>query len=127
MLLVGRRHLRSNNSWLHNLPKLATGRARCTLELNPADAERLGLLDGALARVRSRTGEIEIPVEISDTIMPGVVSAPHGWGHDQPGAKLGVASARPGVNSNRLANVDDLDPLSGNAVLNGISVTVESL
>jgi anaerobic selenocysteine-containing dehydrogenase len=123
--LVGRRHLRSNNSWMHNLPLLAAGRPRCTLHVHPTDAERLGLTDSSTARVQSRTGTLEAVVEITDAIMPGVVSIPHGWGHDQPGARLGVAARQPGVNSNQLADEDAIDPLSGNAVLNGIPVSVE--
>ena len=127
LVLVGRRHLRSNNSWMHNLPLLAGGRARCTLHVHPDDADRLGLTDGGLARVSSRVGAVRLPVEITDAIMPGVVSMPHGWGHDQPGSRLAVAAARPGVNSNLLADELGLDPLSGNAVLNGIPVEVEAV
>lgn len=123
--LVGRRHLRSNNSWMHNLPLLASGRARCTLHIHPQDAARVGLADGAMARVVSRAGEVRLPVEITADIMPGVVSIPHGWGHDRPGARLGVAALLPGVNSNLLADELELDPLSGNAVLNGIAVELE--
>jgi anaerobic selenocysteine-containing dehydrogenase len=122
--LVGRRHLRSNNSWMHNLPLLAGGRARCTLYVHPQDAMRLGLQDGRLARVTSRVGSVELPVELTDAIMPGVVSIPHGWGHDRAGARLRVAAERPGVNSNLLADELALDSASGNAVLNGIPVTV---
>lgn len=125
--LVGRRHLRSNNSWMHNLPLLAGGRARCTLQMHPSDAERLGLRDGARARVTSRAGSVDLAVELTDAIMPGVVSIPHGWGHDRPGIRLRVAAAEPGVNSNVLADEMALDPLSGNAVLNGIPVRVEPL
>lgn len=123
--LVGRRHLRSNNSWMHNLPLLAGGRARCTLHMHPQDAARLGLADGATARVASRAGQVELPVEVTDGVMPGVVSIPHGWGHALPGTRLQVAAAQPGVNSNILADDLALDPISGNAVLNGIPVTVE--
>jgi anaerobic selenocysteine-containing dehydrogenase len=127
LVLVGRRHLRSNNSWMHNLPLLAGGRARCTLHVHPEDADRLGLIDGGLARVSSRVGAVRIPVEITNAVMPGVVSMPHGWGHDQPGARLAVAASRPGANSNLLADELGLDPLSGNAVLNGIPVEVEAV
>jgi len=123
--LVGRRHLRSNNSWMHNLPLLAGGRARCTLQIHPTDATRLGLVEACLARVTSRAGSVELPVELTDAIMPGVVSIPHGWGHDRPGAQLSLAERDPGVNSNVLADELALDPLSGNAVLNGIPVRVE--
>jgi anaerobic selenocysteine-containing dehydrogenase len=123
MVLIGRRQLRSNNSWMHNLPALVKGKDRCTLQVNPADAERLGLGDGAPARVSSAAGELVAPVEVTEEIMPGVVSIPHGWGHDAPGVRLGVASAHAGVNSNLLAPTE-VDPLSGNAVLNGIPVEV---
>jgi anaerobic selenocysteine-containing dehydrogenase len=122
--LVGRRHLRSNNSWMHNLPTLASGSNRCTLQVNGDDASSLGMVDGALARVASRTGEVEVEVEVVDDLMPGVVSLPHGWGHDRPGTDLAVAARRPGVNSNVLTDPEAIDPLSGNAVLNGIPVTV---
>jgi anaerobic selenocysteine-containing dehydrogenase len=125
--LVGRRHLRSNNSWMHNLPLLAGGRPRCTLQMHPLDARRLGLADGSRARVTSRAGTLELPVELDEGIMPGVVSIPHGWGHDRPGARLRLAAEDPGVNSNVLADELALDPLSGNAVLNGIPVRVEAL
>ncbi len=124
LVLVGRRHLRSNNSWMHNVDVLVKGKARCTLQVHPADATRLGLVDGAPARVTSRVGQLEAPVEVTDTIRPGVVSLPHGWGHDLAGARLGVAADHAGVNSNILTDGSVLDPLSGNAVLNGIPVTV---
>src|SRR3954470_17056968 len=122
VLLIGRRDLRSNNSWMHNLPLLVRGPKRCTLHVNPADADRLDLADGELACVRSRVGEIEIPVEVTDDIRVGVVSIPHGWGHDAPGSRLGVASAHAGTNSNVLADEMLIDAASGNAVLNGIPV-----
>ena len=125
LLLVGRRDLRSNNSWMHNVEALVSGKARCTLHLHPEDARSLGLGDGENAVVRSRAGSIEVPVEITDGIMRGVVSVPHGWGHDQSGTRLGVASRVAGANSNRLAEEDRFDPISGNAVLNGIEVSVE--
>ena len=125
LVLVGRRHLRTNNSWMHNLPVLAGGRPVCTLHMHADDAARLGLADGGVARVTSRVGAVEVAVEVNDAIMPGVVSLPHGWGHDLPGTRLSVAAQRPGVNSNVLADELQLDPLSGNAVLNGIPVRVE--
>ena len=124
LVLIGRRQLRSNNSWMHNLSILVKGRPRCTLLVHPDDAARLGLADGAAAEVTSRAGAVTIPVEVTDTIRPGVVSIPHGWGHDRPGARLGVAGRHAGVNSNVLAEDDRFDPLSGTAVLNGIPVTV---
>ncbi|MFG2399776.1 molybdopterin oxidoreductase family protein [Streptomyces lydicus] len=122
LLLVGRRHLRSNNSWLHNVPALMGGSNRCTLHVHPEDAARLGLTDGEPARLKGDGGEVEVPVEITDTVRPGVVSLPHGWGHDRPGTRLGVAAADPGVNVNQLNAGRLLDPLSGTAVLNGLPV-----
>jgi len=124
LVLVGRRHLRSNNSWMHNVHALAKGRDRCTLLVNPADAERLGLADGGRARVRSRVGEVTAPVAVTDAMMPGVVSLPHGFGHDAEGARLAVARRQPGVNSNLLTDEEAVDELSGNSVLNGIPVEV---
>jgi anaerobic selenocysteine-containing dehydrogenase len=127
MVLIGRRQLRSNNSWMHNLLPLVKGKDRCTAWMHPDDAERLGLVDGALACVRSRAGEVEVPVEVTADIMPGVVSIPHGWGHDVDGVRLAVAASHAGVNSNLLADETLIDPLSGNAVLNGIPVEVHAL
>jgi anaerobic selenocysteine-containing dehydrogenase len=124
MVLIGRRHLRSNNSWMHNVNVLAKGRYRCTLLVHPDDADRLGLTDGGEAEVRSRVGALVATVEVSDSVSPGVVSLPHGWGHDRPGAPFGVAGVRPGVNANLLTDDRELDPLSGNAVLSGVPVTV---
>ena len=124
-VLVGRRHLRSNNSWMHNVEALVKGKDRCTLHLHPDDAAPLGLADGDLAEVASSVGQVEVPVEITRDIMPGVVSLPHGWGHDQPGVRLAVAARHPGVNANVLTDPAALDPLSGNAVLNGVPVTVK--
>jgi anaerobic selenocysteine-containing dehydrogenase len=124
MMLIGRRDLRSNNSWLHNVDLLMKDGARSAMLLHPADAERLGLADGALARVTSRAGSVDVPVTVTDDILPGVVSIPHGWGHDVPGVRLRVASRHAGVNCNRLVDETALDPLSGNGVLNGVPVTV---
>ncbi|MGW6537069.1 molybdopterin oxidoreductase family protein [Streptomyces sp. NPDC055051] len=125
--LVGRRHLRSNNSWLHNTPALTGGSNRCTLQVHPDDAGRLGLADGAPARIKGDGGELTAEVEVTDTVRPGVVSLPHGWGHDRPGTRLTVAAARPGVNVNQLLDGSLLDPLSGTAVLNGFPVEVTPL
>jgi anaerobic selenocysteine-containing dehydrogenase len=122
MVLIGRRQLRSNNSWMHNLEPLVRGKEACTAHVHPDDAERLGLRDGERARVSSRAGSIEVPVEVTDAVMPGVVSIPHGWGHDTEGARMTVAAAHAGSNSNTLADETLIDPLSGNAVLNGIPV-----
>jgi len=121
--MIGRRHLRSNNSWMHNIDVLVKGKERCTLQINTADAARIGVGAGGQVKVTSSAGMLVVPVEISDDIMPGVVSLPHGWGHDLEGSALTIASGRPGVNSNRLST-GEMDPVSGNAVLNGIPVEV---
>lgn len=125
MVLIGRRHLRSNNSWLHNIPELVRGSNTCTLQLNPDDADRLGVRAGDSVRVSSRTGAIEAVAEPTDTVMPGVVSLPHGWGHDRPGTRTRVAHRHAGVNVNAVTDEQEIDPLSGNAVFNGVPVTVE--
>ncbi|WP_327366489.1 molybdopterin-dependent oxidoreductase [Streptomyces sp. NBC_01217] len=124
LLLIGRRHLRSNNSWLHNIAELSGGSNVCTLQIHPTDAARLGLADGGLATVASDGGAVTAPVELTEGIRAGVVSLPHGWGHSRPGTRLSVAAAHPGVNVNQLLDGSRLDPLSGTAVLNGIPVTV---
>jgi anaerobic selenocysteine-containing dehydrogenase len=126
LVLIGRRHLRSNNSWMHNVPALTGGTNRCTAQLHPDDAARLGLTDGALARIKGDGGEITAPVEITDTLRPGVVSLPHGWGHDRPGTRLTAAAREPGANVNQLLDGTLLDPLSGTAVLNGFPIQVEA-
>ncbi|HET6922690.1 MAG TPA: molybdopterin-dependent oxidoreductase, partial [Anaeromyxobacteraceae bacterium] len=123
--LIGRRQLRGNNSWMHNSRRLVKGPPACTLLLHPADAAARGLADGDEALVRSRVGEVRVPVSLSDAVAPGVVCLPHGWGHARPGAALAVASARPGASFNDLADEQRTDVLSGTAVLNGIPVTVE--
>jgi anaerobic selenocysteine-containing dehydrogenase len=124
LVLVGRRHLRSNNSWMHNVPSLVSGRDRCTLQVHPDDARDLGIADGGLVLVSSRAGELSVRVEVTDTVMRGVASLPHGFGHDRPGSALSLAARRPGVNANVLTDETALDPLSGNAVLNGIPIEV---
>jgi anaerobic selenocysteine-containing dehydrogenase len=126
-VVVGRRQVRSNNSWMHNLPLLAKGPYRCTALVNPGDAARLGLVDGALARIRNGERSIDAQVELSVEMMPGVISLPHGWGHALPGAQLRVAAERPGVNLNTLLDENLRDPLSGNAVLSGVAVTLEAV
>ncbi|MFH8977506.1 molybdopterin oxidoreductase family protein [Streptomyces sp. NPDC017890] len=122
LVLVGRRHLRSNNSWMHNIPALTGGSNRCTLHLHPDDAERLGVRGGEPVRVKGAGGEVTVPAEVTDTVRPGVVSLPHGWGHDRPGTRTSHAATEPGVNVNQLLDGSMLDPLSGNAVLNGVPV-----
>ena len=124
LVLVSRRHIRSKNTWMHNVKVLVKGKDRCTLLVHPEDAAELGLTDGADARVSSEAGSIEVPVEISDEMMRGVVSLPHGWGHDKPGTRLSVAREYAGVNSNLLAPGTFVDELSGNAAVNGIPVEV---
>ena len=124
LTLVGRRHLRSNNSWMHNIQVLVKGKERCTLQMHPDDASRLGVLGDSKVRVTSRVGSVDAPVEITDLIRSGVVSLPHGWGHSMPGTNTRVATSRAGVNSNILTDEKEIDPLSGNSVLNGIPVKV---
>ena len=127
LVLVGRRDLRSNNSWMHNLEVLVKGKERCTLQMHSSDAQRLGVAHGEQVRVTSRVGEVVAPLEVTDSVRPGVVSLPHGWGHDVVGVQLQVAGARAGVNSNVLADHEALDPLSGTSVLNGIRVAVAAV
>jgi anaerobic selenocysteine-containing dehydrogenase len=122
VVLIGRRQLRSNNSWMHNLAPLVKGKDRCTMHVHPDDAARFELVEGGRAVVTSAAGSIEVPVEVTDAVMRGVVSIPHGWGHDVEGVELSVASEHAGSNSNLLADETRVDPLSGNAVLNGIPV-----
>jgi anaerobic selenocysteine-containing dehydrogenase len=124
LVLVGRRDLRSNNSWMHNIEVLVKGRPRCTLHVHPDDAARLGVTDGGPATVTSRVGQLTAVVEVTEAIRPGVVSLPHGWGHDHPGTQLRIASERAGVNSNVLTDQAVIDPMSGNAALNAIPVSV---
>jgi anaerobic selenocysteine-containing dehydrogenase len=126
LVLIGRRHVRSNNSWMHNYHRLVKGKPRHQLLMNPADLSRLGLLDGQRVRVRSRVGMIEVEVATSDEMMPGVVSLPHGWGHGRPGVQLEIANRQPGASANDLTDERQLDALSGNAALNGVPVEVEA-
>ena len=125
LVLIGRRDLRCSNSFMHNLPALVKGRDRCTLHVSPADADRLGLATGGAARITSRVGSVVAPVEVTDDLMPGVVSLPHGWGHGAEGSRLRVANAHPGVNTNVLTDNRAYDQASGTAVLFGTPVVVE--
>jgi anaerobic selenocysteine-containing dehydrogenase len=109
---------------MHNVPSLVTGRDRCTLLIHPDDASRCGVRDGAKAEVRSEAGAVIAPVEVSDEMMPGVVSLPHGWGHDRPGIRVAVAREHAGVNNNVLAPGEFVDEISGNQAVNGIPVTL---
>jgi anaerobic selenocysteine-containing dehydrogenase len=124
LVLVGRRHLRSNNSWMHNIEVLVKGKERCTLQMHPNDAQRVGVQEGSVARISSRVGAIDAIVELTPDIRERVVSLPHGWGHDMSGTRMSVAAKRAGVNSNVLTDENEMDPLSGNSVMNGIPVTV---
>jgi hypothetical protein len=127
LLLIGRREYRSLNSWLHNVPALVRGRERCTLLVHPDDAVRHGLIAGGRARVRSRVGEVEVDVEISDEVMPGVVSLPHGWGHRHDGARLRVATERPGVSVNELTDGALRDAVSQSVAMNGVPVELAAV
>ncbi len=123
--LIGRRHVRSNNSWLHNSQRLVKGPDRCTLMMHPGDAAERGLADGDLAQVSSRVGQVTVAVEVTDAMMPGAVSLPHGWGHHRAGVSWKTAAAHAGVSINDLTDPERDDPLTGNAVLNCTPVTVE--
>jgi anaerobic selenocysteine-containing dehydrogenase len=127
LLLIGRRDLRCSNSFMHNLPALVKGRDRCTLQVSHTDAGRMGLTDGGSARITSRVGSVVAPVEVTDDLMPGVVSLPHGWGHDVEEARLSVAKAHPGVNTNVLTDDQAYDEASGTAVLFGTPVQIEAV
>lgn len=127
LLLIGRRHLRSNNSWMHNSPRLTRGKERCTLLMNPADADAHQLEDGMQVQVKSRVGQIELPVEVSDEMMAGVVSIPHGWGHNRPGIRLANAEKHAGASINDLTDDLLVDELTGNAAFSGVEVWVKGL
>ncbi|HTM20094.1 MAG TPA: molybdopterin-dependent oxidoreductase [Kofleriaceae bacterium] len=128
LVLIGRRQLRSNNSWMHNAQRLMKdGAARCTLLVHPDDAARLRLQDGSRALARSRVGAVEVTVEVSDEIMPGVVSLPHGWGHSRPGTGQRLAAEHPGASLNDLTDEQHVDALSGTCAFSGVPVTVTPL
>lgn len=125
LLLISRRHLRDNNSWMHNAHRLVKGRNRCTLQMNPADADELGIGTGDMVRVRSRVGQVELPAELTNDMMPGVVCMPHGYGHNRPGIRLDIAQQHAGVSINDLTDETKMDQLTGNAVLSGVPVWVD--
>jgi anaerobic selenocysteine-containing dehydrogenase len=125
LVLIGRRQLRDNNSWMHNSRRLVKGPLRCTALLHPTDAAARHLANGDLVRLESDAGAIVVPVEVTEAIRPGVVSLPHGWGHDRDGTRLGVARERPGASANDVTSDLYLDTLSGNAAFNGLAVTVQ--
>lgn len=122
--LIGRRHVRSNNSWMHNSHRLTKGKTRHELLMNPSDMQSRGIHSGQSVTVTSRVGSVKTEVVASDDLMPGVVSLPHGWGHKRPGVKQGIASALSGESCNDLTDEKLFDPLSGNAAVNGVPVTV---
>ena len=126
LLLIGRRQLRSNNSWMHNSKRLVRGKTQCTVLMHPTDAAERRLVSGERVRIRSRVGSLVVPVEISDEIMPGVVSIPHGWGHDRLGVQLDVAQQHAGDSINDLTDSEAIDALCGTAAFNGTFVAVES-
>jgi anaerobic selenocysteine-containing dehydrogenase len=123
--LIGRRDLRSNNSWMHNSARLTRGPDPCTLLMHPGDASARGLAHGDRVDVRSRAGCVEATLTVTDAMRPGVVSLPHGWGHDRPGTRLSVAGERPGVSLNDVTDEREVDALCGTAVLNGVPVEVK--
>jgi anaerobic selenocysteine-containing dehydrogenase len=126
LVLIGRRQLRDNNSWMHNVPRLMKGRNRCTLWMNPTEAARLGLVDGQQVVIRSSAGTLQAPLQVTDEIREGVVSLPHGYGHGRDGTRLTVANANPGVCINDITDHLLLDELSGTSAMNGVPVTVEA-
>ncbi|MGE8327096.1 molybdopterin oxidoreductase family protein [Pseudomonas urmiensis] len=126
LLLIGRRHVRSNNSWMHNFHRLVKGKPRHQLLMHPQDLAQRQLTDGQWVRIRSRTGVVEVQVQSSDEMMPGVVSLPHGYGHGRQGVQLHIAGAQPGVSANDLTDEHLRDAVSGNAALNGVPVKVEA-
>jgi anaerobic selenocysteine-containing dehydrogenase/NADPH-dependent glutamate synthase beta subunit-like oxidoreductase/NAD-dependent dihydropyrimidine dehydrogenase PreA subunit len=125
LLLIGRRDLRTNNSWMHNSYRLVKGKERCALFLHPDDADAHGLSNRDQARLISAKGELIVTVKLTADIMPGVVSLPHGWGHHRPGMRISTAQAHPGISMNDLTDEHLIDELSGNAVLNGVPVTLQ--
>ena len=128
LLLIGRRQLRSNNSWMHNSPRLVNGnpaKPACTVLMHPEDAAERNLKQGQAVQVKSSVGAIVLPVELSDEIMRGVVSIPHGWGHDREGNRLSVAQQNSGASINDLTDQTKIDVICGTAAFNGTLVTVE--
>jgi anaerobic selenocysteine-containing dehydrogenase len=123
--LIGRRQLRSHNSWMHNYSRLVRGDDRCTLMMNTTDAAQRDLTSGQLALIRAEAGSITLPVEVSDELMPGVVSIPHGWGHGRPGVRLAIAAEHAGESINDVTDAAAVDPLCGTAAFNGTKVSVE--
>jgi len=125
LLLIGRRHVRSNNSWMHNYQRLVKGKSRHQLMMNTSDAAVLGIENETEVEASSRVGQVTVEVLVTESMMPGVVSLPHGWGHNRKGVKLSIAQEQPGVSANDLTDHLFLDQLSGNAALSGIPVSVK--
>jgi anaerobic selenocysteine-containing dehydrogenase len=126
-LLIGRRDVRSNNSWMHNSERLVKGKNRCTAMINPADAQRLGINDNDTIIVSTRVGEIEIPAQFSDNIVAGVLCVPHGWGHHRRGAQLSIAGNHAGVSVNDITDDHSIDAVTGVAAFSGQQVTVSTI
>jgi anaerobic selenocysteine-containing dehydrogenase len=124
---IGRRHVRSNNSWMHNYRRLVKGKPRHQLQVHPRDLASRGISDGDAALLRSRTGTVQVDIQACEDVMPGVVSLPHGFGHHRSGIRMAIAAAHAGVSCNDVTDADYIDELSGNAALNGLPVTLEPL
>ena len=127
LLMIGRRHLRDNNSWMHNSARLVRGRNRCTLMIHPEDAHALGIDNQQVVKISSRVGSVEVAAELTDTMMRGVVSMPHGYGHARPGVQLDIAQQHAGVSVNDLTDEHVLDELTGNAAFSNVAVRVERM
>ncbi len=126
LVLIGRRQLRNKNSWMHNYERLVKGKDSCTLFMHPTDIQERQLRDGQIVRVRTRVGEVSVPVTSSDEMMQGVVSLPHGWGHGRKGSRVTTANAHPGVSINDITDDSRMDPICGNAAFSGTPVTVSN-
>jgi anaerobic selenocysteine-containing dehydrogenase len=126
VLLIGRRELRSNNSWMHNVPAMVAGRERCVLFVHPQDAERAQLRDSQNARLESRVHSGTVPVRVTDEVMPGVVSLPHGWGHAASAPWQSVAGAHPGVSVNDFTDDQYVEGVVGQSILNGVPVRLRA-
>ena len=125
--MISRRLIRNHNTWTQNSRRLVKGKNPCTMQINPTDAERLGITSGQVVRVRSRTGEIRVEAELSNDIREGVVSIPQGWGHDHADTKMTVAATQPGVSINGVTDTARVDALTGNAAFNGTPVAISAL
>lgn len=127
LLLIGRRDLRTNNSWMHNSERLVKGKDRCALLMHPKDAQQHNVQHAQKAKIQSRVGALTVTINVTESIMPGVVCLPHGWGHDQDGIALRVAQTNPGINKNTLTDDQFVDGLSGNAIFNGVPVMISAV